>query len=558
MHTDNRRYSVANNRYGSAAVLLAGLVLGTVLYMVVTGISGPDSRAAAGDTMQASSRIYVNADSLSPGAPLADDNIATTVPYGEDGFRLRIGVENHSQQPLSVDGQPEWAAQTDSGVRNWSAVASSNDGARLTAVASGDYIYTSDDSGITWTQQIASGVRNWSAIASSTDGTKLAAADLGGYIYTSTDSGITWTQRVGSGARSWRSVTISDDGAKLAAVVNSGYIYTSTNSGAAWTQRANSRTWYSIDGTADGAKLVATVRNDYIYTSTDFGATWVKRTSSAVGYWFGATISDDGSKIAAVDNNNGAGGYVWTSVDGGATWAQRTSSGARNWYGIAGSSDGTYLIAADKGGYVYVSTDGGVTWSAQTGVGQDRWASVAISGDGTTTLSATDQNGYVYTGRATTQFTPNLQFVAMTAGACSVQTLGWTDVTGSSLIRYNPNPSVPSGSVIAATSTDPLANAGYSYAYQTYASDSVGLTIVSNIGPAHTGLWDVSLTVSTDAPSGNYCFRIVNGDTPLIEYKNYPEITVKPIVIDNPISGDMPTHSVDGSIGVPNTGLQSR
>src|SRR5947199_3608662 len=56
--------------------------------------------------------------------------------------------------------------QTSAPVTNWSAVASSADGARLLAAVSDGLIYTSTDSGGTWTATSAPSA-NWSAVASS-------------------------------------------------------------------------------------------------------------------------------------------------------------------------------------------------------------------------------------------------------------------------------------------------------------------------------------------------------------------------------------------------------
>ena len=122
---------------------------------------------------------------------------------------------------------------------------------KLAAVAFGNYIYTSDDSGVTWTARMTDATRNWWSIASSEDGTvrqakmracverwwvrvafvvashsegrlarrptpynlqTLAAVVVGGYIYTSTDSGVAWTVRADDTTRQWRSIASSSDG----------------------------------------------------------------------------------------------------------------------------------------------------------------------------------------------------------------------------------------------------------------------------------------------------------------------------------------------------------
>jgi hypothetical protein len=131
----------------------------------------------------------------------------------------------------------------------------------------GDYIYTSVDSGATWTQ--TGSPRLWQSVASSADGTKLVAT-VGtnywspGYIYTSGDSGATWTQRDVKLAW-WSSVASSADGTKLVAAVVGGRVYTSGDSGESWTPAGSTQGWSSVASSADGTKLVAVANNQDLY-----------------------------------------------------------------------------------------------------------------------------------------------------------------------------------------------------------------------------------------------------------------------------------------------------
>src|SRR5262245_50727985 len=83
--------------------------------------------------------------------------------------------------------------QTGAPSTNWTCVASSANGARLVATATGDFpgnaglIYISTNSGATWAATSAP-VTNWASVCSSADGAKLAAAGGGG-LFTSTDFG---------------------------------------------------------------------------------------------------------------------------------------------------------------------------------------------------------------------------------------------------------------------------------------------------------------------------------------------------------------------------------
>lgn len=264
---------------------------------------------------------------------------------------------------------------------------------------------------------------------------------------------------------------------------------------------------------------------------------WDERVTSGQLNWYAITSSSDGAKLAAVVNS----GLIYTSVDYGATWTSRASS--RAWDAIAGSSDGTKLVAAVNGGAIYTSSDSGATWTAQPGAGLRSWFAMASSSDGAHVAAAVT-NGYIYTSTTTQSFAPTLQSapklaadgVTPAATCAAVPAANWFGVTNSndlspSPITYNANPSVISGSQIAATPNDPAPNPGYPYVYQTYASDMAGFKIINNITPDSAGLWDVSLVNRAGQPGVNYCFRIVDSDgTVLSGYQNYPEISLEGIL----------------------------
>ena len=275
-----------------------------------------------------------------------------------------------------------WTQQAPYGT--WRGVASSSDGTKLVAVADGDYVYTSTDSGVTWTQRDSS--RRWNSVASSSDGTKLVAVVYSGYIYTSTDSGVTWTER-GSQA-SWNSVASSSDGTKLVATDGSN-IYTSEDSGVTWTLLQSSKglgcSW--VASSSDGERLAAVCPKLGIYMSADSGVTWTQR--SSLQGWYSVASSSDGTKLAAVID----GGYIYTSADSGVTWTQRDSPQA-NWRTVASSSDGIRLTAVVYKGNIYTSMDSGGTWTQR---GPSRaWWSVASSANGTK-LVAVCNDGDIYT-----------------------------------------------------------------------------------------------------------------------------------------------------------------
>jgi ligand-binding sensor protein len=197
-----------------------------------------------------------------PPSPAFGDVIQVS-GVGAGGWKIaqNAGQSILTQQILGIGAS--WTAPPGQTNRNWQAVASSADGNKLVAAASGGLLYTSTDSGVTWTGRAAT--RNWKSVASAADGSKLVAVVLNGQIYTSTDSGVTWIARDQN--RIWTGVASSTDGSKLVAVVTGGQIYTSTDSGLTWTAHDSSRGWQAVASSADGSKLVAAVSNGQIYTS---------------------------------------------------------------------------------------------------------------------------------------------------------------------------------------------------------------------------------------------------------------------------------------------------
>ena len=221
--------------------------------------------------------------------------------------------------------------------------------------------------GVVWQQRGTQDV--WYGVASSADGSKLIAAATGamygGKLYISGDSGATWTLTGTSvGVQDWWSVASSADGTKLVAAANGGgvigggvgdaYIYTSGDSGATWTETGSLQAWRSVASSYDGTKLVAVAYGSNAYTSGDSGTTWTEQIGS-VQSWQSVASSSDGTKLVAVAGGLGMGnsGYIYTSIDSGATWKQRGFS--QNWTSVASSADGTKLVAVVDDGYIYTS-----------------------------------------------------------------------------------------------------------------------------------------------------------------------------------------------------------
>jgi len=284
-HASSRMwYSVASSADGTKLVASGGGQIFT------------STNSGANWTMRATGKSWALASSADGSKLVAVDNDYT---YPSGGYIF-----------VSIDSGVTWSGGIGS-PRLWKSVASSADGTKLVAVASGDQIYTSTDSGMNWIARDSA--RSWYAVASSTDGTRLVAAVYGGLIYTSADSGVTWVPR--AAGRYWRSVASSADGSKLVAVDyygsgSGGQIYTSTDSGATWTARESNRLWYSVASSVDGIRLVAVANGGRIYTSADSGVNWTAQENARA--WTCVASSASGSKLVAVEDGNGYGGLIYT------------------------------------------------------------------------------------------------------------------------------------------------------------------------------------------------------------------------------------------------------
>ena len=286
---------------------------------------------------------------------------------------------------------------------SWRAIASSSDGSRLVAVASGTGggIFTSINSGLSWSGPNGglSGA-NWYAVASSADGTKLPAAVSGGGIYT--NSGTSYVQVSGTSPANWISIASSADGTKLAAAASGAGLYISSNSGGTWTAVLGGLNWISVASSADGTKMIAAVSGGAIYGNS--GGSWVQQYSTpASGSWSSVASSADGTKLVAVAN----GGGIYTSVNLGGTWIPQAGAPTANWTSVASSSDGSKLAAAVNNGGIYSSSNFGITWTQQTNAPIRNWSAIASSADGTK-LAAVVNNatiGGIYVSQASPQTT---------------------------------------------------------------------------------------------------------------------------------------------------------
>jgi hypothetical protein len=351
--------------------------------------------------------------------------------------------------------------QTSAPITNWTSMACSGDGNKLIAAANGGVgpgpyyiiapgsIYISTNSGVTWTQATNAPTADWTSVASSADGNRLTAAASGGGIWRSVDSGFTWLQ-TGALSNNWVSVASSADGKKLnalARVFPPPDFYTSSDSGNNWTTNASPYDrWVAIASSADGNKLVACGALGTVLASTNSGKSWRINTINS-GSLSGVATSADGGRLLLA----GSGG-IYLSVNSGLNWFKIMNAPPAGY--IASSADGSKLVATGWVGYntnfpIYISTDFGGTWLTNISPSAI-WSSVVSSADGTK-LAATinGTGGGIWTAQL--QEAPRLNFSFSNGNAViswtipstcfvlqqSADLVSWADVTNAPALNLS-------------------------------------------------------------------------------------------------------------------------
>lgn len=327
-----------------------------------------------------------------------------SVACSSDGSRL-VAVDYAYQQMGSIwtsqDRGVTWVERTSAGVRQWTAVASSGNGLRMTAAVSGGSLWTSDDSGATWTECAGTSGQRWQFITCSQNGLILAAAAHQSGIWRSEDGGTTWTLCQGTEGKVWKSLVSSGSGSKHAVAEANGSVWTSQDQGVNWVQRSatNGGKWQCLALSLDGSRLMAAGSDRGVWTSADGGASWQMQSDPGEQYWSCIASSKDGQKLAAaIHFSRGTGGRIHTSSDGGHNWVAHATPGQRDWVAITSSADGRKLYAADSGwdgmnltglGSLWASHDGGSTWKELTQARKRAWVCISSSSDGQHLVAAT-------------------------------------------------------------------------------------------------------------------------------------------------------------------------
>lgn len=302
---------------------------------------------------------------------------------------------------ISIDSGTTWKYKLNNTNHKWKNISINYDGSLITAVATDDYIYVSNDMGLTWTTNY-----KWKSISTNkTNGNYVVSLVENGYLYLSTNSGNDWVkpnnQNVNVIPRNWRSSYISDDGSKISAAVFGGNIWQSFDYGATWNEKNInnvSQNWSFIFGYNNGENQIAGVYNGNIYKYEYDNNAWSEISSSQPDGLNG-TLSNK-KWIDGCSDTNGNNIYImiedskiYKSTNKYNFTISDTSLTANNWTSI--STGGNYVIATNKSN-IYTSINYGNTFSLNTSInGTHNWTACDISSNGIYQYFAED-NGYIW------------------------------------------------------------------------------------------------------------------------------------------------------------------
>ena len=458
---------------------------------------------------QANYRLYQSSSSATPGAQLAADNTAATLPQTGASFRVRVGVENKEDLMLAkhIIGGFGYvcAVALDGRVYCWGSnsngkIGSGNTSSALVPSAvkisgalvgkvikqiepssAGNHscVIASDDKAYCWGHNGFGQLGNNNTVNSLTP----VAVDTAGVLASKT------IKQIASGGIS-SCVIASDDKA---------YCWGSNNFG----QLGNGNLKNSSTPTP-------------VSTTGVLAGKTIKQITA--GTEFTCAIASDDKAYCWGSNSSGQLGNNST-INSGVPVAVNTSGvlAGKTIKQISAGSSHTCAIASDDKAYCWGSNSSGQL------------------GNNSTINSGVPT--HVYAPKENTTIPANTmklrtQYAKKTAATCQAVAAGWQDVTNNSTLAYSaagPN----NGTAIAAAANDPnlpSTSVGYSRQSIVRPSSAAQLTFTNNrdVNAGETGLWDLALTDNGLERNTNYCVRLAADTaaapgTSIDTYSYYPE-----------------------------------
>ena len=244
---------------------------------------------------------------------------------------------------LSSDNGSTWSSITSIPITsNIRSVAMSSDGKYITIVYSSNFIYRSDDYGVSFSSVASSD--SWFFIAMDISG-QYQTACKGTIVSVSSDYGATWSD-TGTLDYAVTAIAINSTGdiqyasTALSAPTSYGSVYKSTDYGLSWTQiYTSSGSSKNINGlSCDSTGNQVAFSNANVYVSQNGGTSWSTAGVPATGYNWVATSADGKTLLALIRHDTS---YV--SNDNGSTWTILTNIPNNNTYNPGG---GFYISRA--------------------------------------------------------------------------------------------------------------------------------------------------------------------------------------------------------------------
>ena len=551
-----------------AAVCLLALGIGVIMAVQwltrPTEALMPTASSSQVKVDQANYRLYQSSSSATPGAPLAADNTAATLPQTGASFRVRVGVENKEDLMLAkhIIGGFGYvcAVALDGRVYCWGSnsngkIGSGNTSSALVPSAvkisgalvgkvikqiepssAGNHscVIASDDKAYCWGHNGFGQLGNNNTVNSLTP----VAVDTAGVLASKT------IKQIASGGIS-SCVIASDDKAYCWGSNNFGQLgngnlkNSSTPTPVSTTGVLAGKTIKQITAGNSYFCVIASDDKAYCWGSNNFGQLGngnLKNSStptpvSTTGVLAGKTIKQitAGTEFTcAIASDDKA--YCWGSnssgqlgnnstINSGVPVAVNTSGvlAGKTIKQISAGSSHTCAIASDDKAYCWGSNSSGEL------------------GNNSTINSGVPT--HVYAPKENTTIPANTmklrtQYAKKTAATCQAVAAGWQDVTNNSTLAYSaagPN----NGTAIAAAANDPnlpSTSVGYSRQSIVRPSSAAQLTFTNNrdVNAGETGLWDLALTDNGLERNTNYCVRLAADTaaapgTSIDTYSYYPE-----------------------------------
>ncbi len=515
---------------------------------------------------QANYRLYQSSSSATPGAQLAADNTAATLPQTGASFRVRVGVENKEDLMLAkhIIGGFGYvcAVALDGRVYCWGSnsngkIGSGNTSSALVPSAvkisgalvgkvikqiepssAGNHscVIASDDKAYCWGHNGFGQLGNNNTVNSLTP----VAVDTAGVLASKT------IKQIASGGIS-SCVIASDDKA---------YCWGSNNFGQLGNgnlKNSSTPTPVSTTGVLAGKTIKQiTAGNSYfcVIASDDKAYCWGGGRRGALGN--GSTLSLVISTPTPVSTTGVLAGKTIKQITAGTEFTCAIASDDKAYcWGSNSSGQLGNNSTINSGVPVAVNTSGVLAGKTIKQISAGSSHTCAIASDdkaycwGSNSSGQLGNNSTINSGVPTHVYAPKenttipantmklrAQYAKKTAATCQAVAAGWQDVTNNSALAYSaagPN----NGTALAAAANDPnlpSTSVGYSHQSIVRPGSAAQLTFTNNreINAGETGLWDLALTDNGLERNTNYCVRLVADTaaapgTSIDTYSYYPE-----------------------------------